>query len=333
MQSSRDSYLEMRNAIGNPNETSEFCTPQAWIYWHPASSEVVLFDSPEVKSTPNLSEVAKPPQLWCPFDFPTFSFDVIPSVPPQLAEAYKRLFIAPEAQATCRRVHLLRLYLGREDLPKQTSAFHPGLSADLPLNHRYETLRATLGSSTPMPSLVEVARGMGRLLARMHWAVGINGRDVELVLGSVSCNGLALPQCYVLDFNQVSCLVHEQANTQCQRWLIPQPLEHLQVESLTTGTYANGDLESGAKRLALIISGQELYYPRPHQATTYPAFREAYNDEVQALLDAIDHDPKGWKARIKTAASAFLDEYEALDEAKVRRRAQRRPGGTPLPLA
>ena len=51
-----------------------------------------------------------------------------------------------------------------------------------------------------MPTLEEVAFGMGELLAKLHWAVGINGKDMELVLSGNTLHGT---QCYALDFNQV----------------------------------------------------------------------------------------------------------------------------------
>lgn len=34
-----------------------------------------------------------------------------------------------------------------------------------------------------LPPLEQVARGMGKVLAQLHWGVGVDGMDAELVLG------------------------------------------------------------------------------------------------------------------------------------------------------
>ena len=41
---------------------------------------------------------------------------------------------------------------------------------------------------------------MGEVLAKLHWAVGVDARDVELVLAGSAQHGV---QCYLFDFNQV----------------------------------------------------------------------------------------------------------------------------------
>lgn len=92
---------------------------------------------------------------------------------------------------------------------------------------------------------------------------------------------------------------------------------------MTTGMYGNGDLVAGAKRLAMIVSGQELYYPRPHQTDIYKPFKLAYQTEVEHLVrDA----PQSSAAAAIQAADAFFVQFEALDEAKVERRNRRRLG-------
>ncbi len=54
--------------------------------------------------------------------------------------------------------------------------------------------------SVDLPSIDEVATGMGEVLAKLHWAVGVDARDVELVLAGSAQHGV---QCYLFDFNQV----------------------------------------------------------------------------------------------------------------------------------
>lgn len=182
-------YQELRTAIGAAEEPSVFRTPHPWAYWRPSSAEIL---PPTAAIPPSLSI----------FRAPTFLFDIIPSLSLDIVAAYQRLFIAPAALAQCPRIRLLRLYFGREDMPALTEEFQPGLSTDLPLDsRRYDLLRSAV---TTMPTALEVSSGMGQVLARLHWAVGANARDVELVLGSRVVGGVPVAQCYVLDFNQVS---------------------------------------------------------------------------------------------------------------------------------
>jgi hypothetical protein len=131
-------------------------------------------------------------------------------------------------------IRLLRLYLGRTHthaLPdriltmKETGEHRNGALVDL---KRYEKLRVALraglaskfnsntdvdsDSGSPpagvdLPPPQDICRGMGEVLARLHWGAGMNCRDIELVLGGSTQQGLnarGQVQCYVLDFNQVS---------------------------------------------------------------------------------------------------------------------------------
>jgi hypothetical protein len=52
-----------------------------------------------------------------------------------------------------------------------------------------------------MPSVEAVCMGMGKVIAGLHWGVGINARDVELVLGGDGDQGV---RCWSFDYNQVS---------------------------------------------------------------------------------------------------------------------------------
>lgn len=199
-------YNAVSTATGHGSQPGSFSTPRAWKYWRPSSCELLAHDSSPPRTVPR-SPNDRPSSLWSHFHRPTFVFDLIPSISSDLVRLYKHLFVAREAAHLCPSIRLLRLYLGREDLPVKTSAFHPGLASDLPLDvARYETLRKAGidAAGTVMPTLDMVCSGMGQVLARLHWAVGINARDVELVLGSVQIGGAQEPQCYVLDFNQVS---------------------------------------------------------------------------------------------------------------------------------
>lgn len=203
-------------------------------------------------------------------------------------------------------LRLFRLYFGRGNLPAQTVASPQDLFSDPPLDlRRYNKIRDVLGDDS-LPPCTDVARGMGRLLATLHWQVGVNARDAELVVGSLRGQS----HCYVLDFNQ------------SQRWLPPYPMS--QIDTLTpTGQYANDDLSTGARRLATLIAGQELYYPRPHQEEVYAPFKEGYLNHLSSILEGVCKTQMA-KDRVSNAAVVFFQEFEEIDERKEKRRARLR---------
>jgi hypothetical protein len=246
---------------------------------------------------------------WDVFDHPTMSLDLIPSVPSLVAQAYKSEFFT---QDLARRsldfnIRLMRLYLGRE-LPMYIRELQPGLRSDLALDvGRYTRLSKalTLEGTETLPPLGQVAFAMGRILAHLHFAVGIDGMDIELVLAGDGDHGL---QCYVLDYNQ------------CQRWLVARPLDRLGTGKpmIMDGE----DLSDGAIRLARRIANCEHYYPKPSQEL-YGQFREGYRISVGELIfdrendgvyrsyeaeDAFELDAKA----VIAAGAAFLAEYEKV---------------------
>lgn len=273
-----------------------FWTPKPYAYWRPATCEVIHLD-PQNAAT-------RKGYVWASFKRTAFSFDLIPSAPLPIIQTYISLFVAPEARSSMPSVRLFRLYFGRENLPAQTVAFNHKLFSDPPLDlRRYHAIRDALGDDS-LPPAADVARGMGQLLATLHWQVGVNARDAELVLGSIG----GLPHCYVLDFNQ------------SQRWLPPNPMS--QIDTLApAGQYADGNLSAGARRLATLIAGQELYYPRPHQAEVYPSFKAGYLQHLSTVLGGVQ-GTQGAKDRVSSAAAAFFQEFEEIDERKEARRAK-----------
>ncbi|BEJ15427.1 hypothetical protein CspHIS471_0500320 [Cutaneotrichosporon sp. HIS471] len=246
------------------------------------------------------------------FPHPTLQVSRIPALPVALQQHYHRLFVSAEAQPRAPTIRLLRLYLGM-DLPEKINEFPQGFPSDLPLDcYRYAFLQEIFQH---LPVVKCIAQGMGRLLARMHWGVGIDARGVKLVLGNRIVGNQLLWQCWVLDFNK------------CRRWLVYRPLENLRLDKLTVGMYKGDDLVSGAKPLARIISGQEFYYPRPHQTQLYLAFKNAYMEEVQSLLqrpiNPLDllltenrAGAKKWAPVITQAAHVFFKELEGDDDEK-----------------
>ena len=99
--------------------------------------------------------------------------------------------------------------------------------------------------------------------------------------------------------------------------------------TILTGTYAQGTLGDAVKRLALIISGQELYYPRPHQTEIYPPFKQACLKTTDDYLgnigdtDVQSDNSRRWQSfsdEVRSLAEAFSVENERLDVAKMERR-------------
>jgi hypothetical protein len=134
---------------------------------------------------------------------PAMILSRIPDLPAHLTSTYRRLFWRDELARFGPPIRLLRLYLGRT-LPGTSHHLAPGVQSEFPLDQtRYrmldEALRAEGGAG--LPDFSEVCRSMGEVLGKLHWEVGTNGRDIELVLGGDGSEGV---QCYVLDYNQVS---------------------------------------------------------------------------------------------------------------------------------
>jgi len=246
------------------------------------------------------------------------AIEMIPSLPPRAASTYVDTFFSNELASlgTPSNTRLLRLYLGR-DLPSTISQLQPGLRSDLGLDvSRYIRFSHALQGVASLPPLADVAYGMGKVLSQMHFGVGIDGMDVELVLGGDGVHGV---RCWLLDFNQ------------CERWTIPRPLDMLGRGLATSGHYSQGDLIEGATRLATRIVALEHYYPRPHQKL-YNDFRNGYLQTVESML--ANHRPRepevGWlvdAAQISAAAEAFVARYEAkaleAQETKARLAARR----------
>lgn len=99
----------------------------------------------------------------------------------------------PEAQkATAVLPALCRLYFGRK-LPQSQFVNPKNFLLD---QHRYSRLSEAFGFDPPE----EVAKGMGEMLARIHWTTGYDGRDIEMVLGGDGFSEIAF---YTIDFNQM----------------------------------------------------------------------------------------------------------------------------------
>jgi hypothetical protein len=292
-----------------PPEDVEFISPRPRQLFDPISRTVKLPGMHPIHSSSS----------WNVFDHPTMSLDLIPSVPTLVAQAYKSEFFTQDLarKSPDFNIRLMRLYLGRE-LPTHIQELQPGLRSDLALDvGRYTRLSKALSLEgiARLPRLGEVAFAMGSILAHLHFCVGIDGMDIELVLGGDGDHGL---QCYVLDYNQ------------CHRWLVPQPLDHLGTGKLIA---TEGEsLSEGAIRLARRIANCEHYYPKPSQ-DLYGKFKDGYELTVSSLVgdrqwenacksvdpdEAFDTDAEAMIA----AGEAFLAEYEKVGRETVERKAR-----------
>lgn len=251
---------------------------------------------------------------WDVFDHPTMSIECIPSVPPLVGLAFRSEFFTSEPirKTPTFSSRLLRFYLGRK-LPVVIEELQPGLRSDLALDVlRYTRLleALTLEGIATLPPLTDVAFGMGKVLAQLHFGVGIDGMDVELVMGGDGRHGL---QCYILDYNQ------------CQRWLIRQPFDNLDEGKLTTG---EANLSEGAIQLARRIGNCEHYYPKSSQEL-YCSFKKGYQHAVTELVSVcepgeISEVRKMNAQAILAASEAFLLEYEEVGRGTVERKARTR---------
>jgi len=254
------------------------------------------------------------------FEGATTLMDMIPALHPMYASVFQDLFfseqILAQSHSTLPPVRLLRLYLGRT-LPETISELQPGLRSDFALDvSRYRRFKEALGLGI-IQNENWVASAMGQILAWLHYGIGVDGMDCELVLGGDGKDGVKL---WILDFNQ------------CSRWLTrTRPYGVYDISwgawEETAGDFANGDMVVGARRLAKRIAHCEQYYPKPHQGRLYHEFKEGYRYGLHEIVritksccsyDSVEEDVERYEA----ACEAFLTEYERLDVEAQERKAR-----------
>jgi hypothetical protein len=227
--------------------------------------------------------------------------DLIPALHPAIGQAYRHLFYDGTLKGKEIQIRMLRLYFGRT-FPAKTLELAPGeLITDPPLDEdRYRALAGLLQDVVTLPDPEDIAMGMGKLLATLHYEVGVDGSDAELVLAGDHYHSA---RCVVFDYNQVTY------------WL---PRGYLTSDSSCSitpvGRWTGCTVTDAAKRLALKIHGQEAYYPR-YRHKLYPHFASAYRAATQAIMEKHDA-PSHVISIIIPASEAFLQEYERLDQAK-----------------
>ncbi|KIY52170.1 hypothetical protein FISHEDRAFT_35658 [Fistulina hepatica ATCC 64428] len=123
----------------------------------------------------------------------------VPAVPLTFGKAVQELFFPPNVQS--KGPNLCRLYFGKTFVEQLSESSRPRFfnSSNFPLDAaRYTQLRRRFPRE--LDSIENVAHGMGEMLGRLHGRAGVDGRDVEFVLGGDGMFGCSY---WVIDFNQV----------------------------------------------------------------------------------------------------------------------------------
>lgn len=133
------------------------------------------------------------------FSRPAYAMDRVYALPYDAGKVIARLFFPPtikDSPALC------RLYFGKDFSNAKASRFIN--TQNFPLDaSRYMQLRAAFPEELPDASVI--AKGMGEMLARLHYRSAVDARDVEFVLGGA---GKARFSYFIIDFNQVCCSLH-----------------------------------------------------------------------------------------------------------------------------
>lgn len=309
-----------------------FRTPTPIGFWDPLSSRVVnalddsidpdFFTRPATDSSAEQSSSNRQAGCYAMFDQPTFAMQLIWSLHPHIADIYRQLFFASCLQkAHHRPIRLLRLYLGQKLRPV-TEELAEGFTSDLPLDiARYNRLVGALQGFGRFPTIRQLAGGMGRVLATLHWGVGVDAADIELVLGG-NCQHREQP--YVLDYNQ------------CARWCATSPTELAAWRQTNeapdsagrdgnevprhagVGSHRGCTIVESARKLARKIGHTKFYYPRSSvDQEAYKAFHETYLATVSDLV--VRSEIQGSEAIssvIAAGVTAFFEEYERIDNVK-----------------
>ncbi|GAQ78122.1 hypothetical protein KFL_000080260 [Klebsormidium nitens] len=112
---------------------------------------------------------------------------------PKAMEHFPSYSFFPAGFKDNKQSFVARIYLGK-DCTEPKRFFNP-------LNFPLDANRLSqLEVGVP---IAEIARDMGRLLSRIHFKAGFDGRDIEFVLGGHQSNPLRKIGFYCFDFNQL----------------------------------------------------------------------------------------------------------------------------------
>ncbi|WWC72524.1 uncharacterized protein I206_106486 [Kwoniella pini CBS 10737] len=92
------------------------------------------------------------------------------------------------------------------------------------------------------------------------------------------------------------------------------------INDITFGLYSKNSLNETFRRLAILIYGQELYYPRPNQIIAYKNFKKGYLNQIDKILFfKYEKLKENFKNEIKNSSLIFFEEYEKIDKQKIER--------------
>ncbi|KZT62828.1 hypothetical protein CALCODRAFT_2217 [Calocera cornea HHB12733] len=182
-----------------------FRLPKPYGFYDPGTNTIILNDGhlqSRIGSSPgHRTAIANPLQGITKYTA-AYAMDRIHVLPFEVGSAIKERFYPSSAKPDAPPPSLCRLYFGTSlEEKKRTSRFfstdHFAIDPS-----QYAELRATF----PMLESAEnVARGMGDMLARIHWQTGFDARDVEFGMAG---DGIQEIMYYVVDFNQASSAAH-----------------------------------------------------------------------------------------------------------------------------
>lgn len=127
-------------------------------------------------------------------DHAMYSMQRVMPVPPALSSRIRAKFFPAQLRDGLKyKPFLARLYLGKRPQPP------PESGRPVFFNHCNFPLTAEMLDELGLP-VADIAEGMGRLLSRIHYQAGQDGRDIEFVLGGDKRDQ---PKFFCIDFNQM----------------------------------------------------------------------------------------------------------------------------------
>lgn len=200
----RQEFLTLQVIYNTCRADAFFALPRPFSFSDPDAVEVQFLsdDVLEPDSTQAIHQrlSTHPPYvsqgLMSMFSTPTYSMDRVFALPMDVGAFVARSFFPPGPRDSGARPRICRLYFGKEYQGPPSRFFS---TENFPLDAtRYTAIHEQFPAvSYPVQ---DVARGMGEMLARMHFRAGVDARDVEFVLGSCGDSRLSYT---VIDFNQV----------------------------------------------------------------------------------------------------------------------------------
>ena len=197
--------LHVVQAHCNADRPRVFAIPRALAFFNPLNEEFFTFPESNAQLRQNLVPVLAADSFRnIGISLPTYTMDRVHAIPAGVGTLIRSEYYPRRAQAyTVPYPSLCRLYFGKQ--LQNTGTFVN--SNNFPIDvARYQAILDSKGDSVPFLSVEEIATGMGKILGRIHWTCGYDGRDIEFVMGGDGYSGVSY---HVIDFNQVSAFIPE----------------------------------------------------------------------------------------------------------------------------